>query len=95
MIFVRDSKSDGAFADDYFSALGGDDSYPMTIVIDRNGIVTDNYIGPVSYEELEGAIEKAIASDTDDIDPTTLRVGGDVGKKCPAMNLEYVDVYGD
>ena len=95
MIFVRDSKSENSLSDDYYSALGGESTYPMTVVLDRNGIVTDNFIGALSYSELEDAIEKALASDTDDIDPNTLRVGGDVGKKCPSMNLEYVDVYGE
>lgn len=94
MIFVRDTISEGSNADDYYTALGGSGYYPITLVVDRNGVVTQRIFNETTYDELVVAIETAKASDTDGVDLDTLRVGNRVGNKCPTMNLEYVDVYG-
>ena len=56
MIFLLDNKTK-----DYFNTCGGTGSYPHTVVIDENGIVVANIVGPTHYEELKQIIEAAQA----------------------------------
>ena len=63
MIFVIDAKanpSDRTSPDEYFTALGGTDSWPMTLVLDRNGIIVAHFTGSISHEELEAAVLEAM-----------------------------------
>ena len=46
--------------DSYFYALGGGDTWPMTVVLDSEGIVTARFDGSVDYETLKAAIEDAL-----------------------------------
>ena len=45
---------------EYYFALGGMDTYPMTVVIDRDGIITAILYDSVTYETLIAAIENAM-----------------------------------
>ena len=45
--------------DDYFLSLGGVSSYPMTVVVDADGIITFRREGSMTYNELVAAINTA------------------------------------
>lgn len=49
----------------YYKKLGGIGSFPMTLVIDANGIVVANRIGALSKVELHMLIEQALANTSD------------------------------
>jgi hypothetical protein len=41
-------------------ALGGNPTYPMTIIVDANGIITANIANDMTHEELIAAVEDAM-----------------------------------
>ena len=43
--------------DMYFNLLGGEDSYPRTLILDENGIITFEFDGKLEHEELVREIE--------------------------------------
>ncbi|MBP3395754.1 MAG: 4Fe-4S binding protein [Clostridia bacterium] len=66
--------------DAYFQTLGGlPGAYPMTVVLDVNGVIIARHPGAVSYEELKADIEKGLSAG-----PTTGLVlpGKNVGNLC-------------
>ena len=44
----------------YYKSLGGNGSYPMTVIVDANGVITYNSLRSVTIELLENEIEKAL-----------------------------------
>ncbi len=48
-------------ADMYFEALGGTISYPYTVILDSDGIITYKHTGQMSYEKLKSAVDEALA----------------------------------
>ena len=44
-----------------FQALGGNSSWPMTLIVDKNGNVTYTKQGSITYEKLVDEVEKALA----------------------------------
>ena len=46
--------------DSYFYSLGGGDTWPMTLVLDADGIIVARFDGSVDYETLKAAIEDAL-----------------------------------
>ena len=50
----------GLDANDYYTALGGTGTYPMTVVVNGDGIITAKFEGDVSHEELVAAVEDAM-----------------------------------
>lgn len=57
IIFALDAPStSGGAADEYYSALGGKTTYPMTFVLDGNGVIVFKRIGSLTYDELVAAI---------------------------------------
>lgn len=51
MIFAVDE------GDAYYTVLGGEGEYPMTWVLDENGVIIAKYVGMVHYDTLKGHIE--------------------------------------
>lgn len=45
----------------YYSQMGGKDTYPMTVVVDENGVIVEKFYTPVSYETLKAVIDAALA----------------------------------
>ena len=43
-------------SDAYFKALGGRDSWPVTVIVDPDGIIIFKQVGSVTYEELQNAV---------------------------------------
>lgn len=56
MIIVKDTNND-----DYYNALGGTISYPMTFIIDEDGIIVFAKTGSVTYSELKSVVDSALA----------------------------------
>ncbi len=44
------------FQGDYYTALGGRGTYPYTVVLDQNGIITDIFFDSLTYEDLHNAV---------------------------------------
>lgn len=62
IIFAADVNLDGGF-DDCYTAFGATHgSYPFTVIIDENGIITCSRIGAMSKATLENEIEKALGN---------------------------------
>lgn len=64
MLFACDSKSDpeDRYSPDlYFTSLGGSDAYPITIVIDENGVIVKSIMDATTYDELKAVIEAELA----------------------------------
>ena len=40
----------------YFTALGGQDAYPYTVILDENGVILEKFPYPLHYEDLQNAI---------------------------------------
>ena len=62
-VFVRDGANE-----DFFRMLGGKNSWPMTIILDENGVIVKQFVGSVKYddpqtetEDLKGVIDSILA----------------------------------
>lgn len=44
----------------YYATLGGKDTYPMTVVVDANGVIVARVMNPMTHEELIAAVEDAL-----------------------------------
>ncbi len=60
MIFVKDSA--GKKQDAYYTALGGSNFgvYPMTVILDEDGVITFSKLGSVTEKELGDAVKDAL-----------------------------------
>lgn len=56
MIIAKDSGGD-----DYYKTLGGTISYPMTVIIDEDGIILFTKAGSVTYSDLKSVIDSALS----------------------------------
>ncbi len=54
--------TDGGVGGAYYAKLGGKDAYPMTVVVDAEGVITFVRHGKLSHEELVSAVEEALNS---------------------------------
>ena len=57
IIFLYD-EPDGHNEDKYYALLGGTDTYPRTLILDKEGIVTLVKDGAMDYEELLAEVER-------------------------------------
>jgi thiol-disulfide isomerase/thioredoxin len=61
MIAVFDEKVPNQ-SDYYYKKLGGKGTYPMTVILDKDGIVTHNIKTSIhSYDELDGYVQTALS----------------------------------
>ncbi len=61
IIFAKDSllvENNPDYGDSYFRLVGGSGSYPYTLVLDENGIISYKAFGRISEDILKGEIEK-------------------------------------
>ena len=58
MIFLEDLENP---VDGYYYAHGGMGTYPMTLVLDSNGIIVRKFVAKVSYDDLKAAVDTALA----------------------------------
>ncbi len=54
MLFAMDT------GDAYYAALGGLGTYPTTVVVDEDGVITARFVGSVTHDELIAAVEEAL-----------------------------------
>lgn len=57
MIFLVDKESSVPGVDQYYTDLGGLGSYPMTVIIDENGVIVARFDSSVHYDDLKAVIE--------------------------------------
>ena len=44
----------------YYTALGGEGDFPMTIIVDAEGVITFACRGSITHDELVAAVEEAL-----------------------------------
>lgn len=55
IIFAKDTEGEG-----YYTALGGRGPYPITIIIDKNGIIHYSVLTALTYEDLKEMVENTL-----------------------------------
>lgn len=58
--FGYDESLDGTYRDTYYSKLGGTGAYPMTIIVNQEGVITKVVNGSMTKDELVSEIRKEI-----------------------------------
>ena len=58
ILFAQDEGDGGNGA--YYTALGGEGDFPMTIIVDKEGVITFACRGSITHEELTAAVEEAL-----------------------------------
>ena len=58
MIFSWDTGE--GFSGEYYTALGGRGTYPYTVVLDDNGIITDIFVSSMTYNDLKEVVESQL-----------------------------------
>ncbi len=56
MIFAKDYTVDGVAG--YYTALGGRDTYPYTVILDKNGVILAKFVKALEYKDLQNVIEE-------------------------------------
>ncbi len=46
----------------FYATLGGLSTYPMTVIVDANGVITTKVMNPMTHEELTAAVESALTN---------------------------------
>ena len=55
------AKDDGeGFYGTFYTALGGRDTYPYTVVLDENGVILKIFVNALEYEDLEKVVEEQL-----------------------------------
>ena len=62
ILFAKDEPNAETGIDVYYSALGGRDTYPYTVIIDENGVIVDIFFEAVHYEDLEEVVERELSN---------------------------------
>jgi len=60
MLFGRDDADAEVGTDAYYTMLGGMGTYPMTLVLDENGVIVKKFMHEIGKNELVGAVEEAL-----------------------------------
>ncbi len=55
IIFASDLAEEG-----YYSMLGGRGTYPYTVILDENGVITNVFVEALHYEDLQQAVEEIL-----------------------------------
>jgi thiol-disulfide isomerase/thioredoxin len=62
MLTTFDDENPATNIDKYYRQLGGYDTYPMTVIVDKNGIITHKIVKSIhGYDELKGYAIEALA----------------------------------
>ena len=57
IIFAKDEAMTDINADEYYTMLGGSGAYPITLILDDEGIIIAKFMHEVTYDELKSVIE--------------------------------------
>lgn len=58
VVFLKDEAIENSYNEVYMQMLGGNGSYPYTVIIDENGIILYKQTGIMSHEQLKSIIEE-------------------------------------
>jgi len=58
--FLADYAIDDVGTSGYYTTLGGRGTYPYTVVLDENGLITKIFVSSVTYDMLKTAVEDAL-----------------------------------
>ena len=58
--FLSDYAFDQTGSSGYYTTLGGRGTYPYTVVLDENGVITKIFVSSVTYDMLKSAVEEAL-----------------------------------
>lgn len=58
--FLADYAIDQTGTSGYYTTLGGRGTYPYTVVLDAEGVITKIFVSSVTYDMLKGAVEEAL-----------------------------------
>ena len=58
--FLADYALDQTGASGYYTTLGGRGTYPYTVVLDENGLISKIFVSSVTYDMLKAAVEEAL-----------------------------------
>ncbi len=72
----------------YFESLGGTDAWPMTVILDENGVVLFTTPTSVHYEDLKQVVEDALADGDTSAKPAE---GNQVGNLCYGYDLPVIN----
>ncbi len=62
IVFAHDyDANDGNFGSGYYATLGGTNTWPMTLILDENGVILKSIITPLHYEDLKALVDEALA----------------------------------
>ena len=64
IIFTKDNPVDpeDRYSDEiFYEALGGAGAYPITIILDENGVIIATLLRATTYDELKGIVEEQLA----------------------------------
>ncbi len=61
IIFAKDEPRTDVNADEYYTMLGGTGAYPITLILDENGVVIAKFMHEVTYDELNAVITAQLA----------------------------------
>ena len=64
MVFAKDNPIDSSdpYSDEvFFKALGGRDAYPITVILDENGVIIASLLRATTYEELKSVVDGALS----------------------------------
>ncbi len=61
IIFAKDEALTNVNADEYYTMLGGSGAYPITIILDDEGIIIAKFMHEVTYDELKNVIDTELA----------------------------------
>ncbi len=62
IIFAKDYALDETgLTSGYYTSLGGRGTYPYTVVLDENGIISTIFLSSLTYDELKAAVDTALA----------------------------------
>ena len=64
---------------------------PVTVVVDTQGVITEKFVGSVTADELNAAIDAAMSGEEQPVIPT----GTAVGNLCPQITLDVLNKDGD
>lgn len=60
IIFAKDNPidpNDAYSSEEFYDLLGGASFYPYTVILDENGIIVFNFVGGMTYEQIENVIK--------------------------------------
>ncbi len=62
MVFVTDYALSDGLTSGYYTALGGTDAWPYTVILDETGVIQKIIVTPLTHEELVAAVEEVLAN---------------------------------